>query len=170
MLVIGDYLIFVSLDLVVIVTMVQIFRHSPSLDMVQFALIMALAAKGFRTLGVARKEEGQGWTFLAILPMSAPPRQDSAAMIKQARMHGVGVKIVTGDNVAIARQISGQLWLGRDIQPAGVLFGSDGAGLAPDLGERVEKADGFAQVFPGYFPSINMPSCGPCKSAAILSA
>lgn len=113
-------------------------------------LVDGLAAKGFRTLGVARMDDDQNWTFLGILPMFDPPREDSAEMIRQARMHGVDVKMVTGDNVAIAREISGGLGLGRDIQPATDLFGEDGSSIVNDVGERVEQADGFAQVFPEH--------------------
>ncbi len=36
-----------------------------------------LAAKGYRTLGVARQDAGH-WTFLGILPLYDPPREDSA--------------------------------------------------------------------------------------------
>jgi len=36
------------------------------------------AAKGYRTLGVARAEDGGPWQFLGILPLFDPPREDSA--------------------------------------------------------------------------------------------
>jgi ATPase, P-type (transporting), HAD superfamily, subfamily IC len=79
--------------------------------------------------------------------MFDPPRIDSAQTIKEANEHGIHVKMVTGDNVAIARQIAGQLGLGKEIQPASNLLGSDGA-KALDAAEQIEKADGYAQVFP----------------------
>lgn len=110
-------------------------------------LVDEYAAKGFRTLGVARSDDGKNWTFLGILPMFDPPRDDSAQTIKEANEHGIAVKMVTGDNVAIARQIAGQLGLGQAIQPASNLLGADGA-KALDAAEQIEKADGYAQVFP----------------------
>lgn len=110
-------------------------------------LVDDFAAKGFRTLGVARSDDGKNWTFLGILPMFDPPRDDSAQTIKEANEHGIHVKMVTGDNVAIARQIAGQLGLGQAIQPASNLLGADGA-KALDAAEQIEKADGYAQVFP----------------------
>ena len=44
-----------------------------------------LAAKGYRTLGVARADNGDDWRFLGILPLYDPVREDSAATIADAR-------------------------------------------------------------------------------------
>jgi len=113
-------------------------------------LIDNLAAKGYRTLGVARSDDdGKTWTFLGILPLYDPPRDDSAQTIRKAGEQGITVKMVTGDNVAIAREISGQLGLGKNIQPANALFDGDGA-PPPDAATRIEQTDGFAQVFPEH--------------------
>jgi H+-transporting ATPase len=108
--------------------------------------VEAAAAKGFRTLGVARCDDGASWRFLGILPLYDPPRVDSRATIAAAREHGIDVKMVTGDNVAIAREISGQLGLGTNIQPAAAVLAAGDAGLAA----AVEGADGFAEVFPEH--------------------
>ena len=62
-----------------------------------------LAAKGYRTLGVARTDLAGKWELLGLLPMSDPPRDDSASTIATARRMGLQVRMVTGDNVAIAR-------------------------------------------------------------------
>jgi H+-transporting ATPase len=60
--------------------------------------------------------------------------------------------MVTGDNVAIARQISLELDMGANIQPATELFPSDVTkGQIPlDAAEKIDAADGFAQVFPEH--------------------
>ncbi len=116
-------------------------------------LIDDFAAKGYRTLGVARSDDGgDNWTFLGILPLFDPPREDSRETIRQAGEHGIEVKMVTGDNTAIAREIAGQLNLGTAIQPAGELFAqatADGH-LPSAVAKRIEDADGFAQVFPEH--------------------
>jgi H+-transporting ATPase len=111
-----------------------------------------LATKGFRTLGVARAEENGGWRFLGILPLYDPPREDSARTIRQAKQHGISIKMVTGDNVAIAREISGQLGLGKNIQSATELFkeGEVVSHLSSSAERQIEDADGFAQVFPEH--------------------
>ena len=81
-------------------------------------MINDFAAKGYRTLGVARADDDGSWQFLGILPLYDPPREDSAETIAQAQAHGIQVKMVTGDNLAIAREIAGQLGLGKNIYAA----------------------------------------------------
>ena len=115
-----------------------------------------LAAKGYRTLGIARAEMDGGWEFLGILPMYDPPREDSAATIAQAKEHGIQMKMLTGDNVAIGREIARQLGMGTNIQAADKLFGGEGETmhLSHDAVLKIEEADGFAQVFPEHKYSI----------------
>jgi H+-transporting ATPase len=109
------------------------------------------AARGFRTLGVARKPDGDTWRLLGILPLYDPPREDSAEMIQRAREHGIAVKMVTGDNLAIARETSRQLGLQANVLRADEVFsGNEGQSSSPRLDERIEKADGFAQVYPEH--------------------
>ena len=110
------------------------------------------AAKGYRTLGVARAEDHGPWKFLGILPLYDPPREDSAETISQAQAHGIEVKMVTGDNLAIGREIAGELGLGKHVYAADKLLktGKEIGQMATDAAEQVEKADGFAQVFPEH--------------------
>ena len=105
-----------------------------------------LAAKGFRTLGVARTDAQGKWKFLGLLPMSDPPRDDSASTIATARRMGLQVRMQTGDNIAIAREISRELKLGPKIAIASELF----AVGRPEESDKIEAADGFAQVFPEH--------------------
>jgi H+-transporting ATPase len=114
------------------------------------ALIDEHAAKGYRTLGVARMDEGRDWQFLGILPLFDPPRDDSAETIRKAEGYGIAMKMVTGDNAAIAREIAARLGLGKNIQPATALFNGEEGGAPADAAERIEAADGFAQVFPEH--------------------
>lgn len=111
-----------------------------------------LAKKGYRTLGVARADGPGPWRFLGILPLFDPPREDSAETIAQAERHGVQIKMVTGDNVAIAREISQRLGLGSHIELASRVFreGADVTHLDEDDMRSVERADGYAQVFPEH--------------------
>ncbi|MEJ2761414.1 MAG: plasma-membrane proton-efflux P-type ATPase, partial [Gammaproteobacteria bacterium] len=108
------------------------------------------ATKGFRTLGVARSDAGDKWTFLGVLPLFDPPREDSADTIGDAEEHGVNVKMVTGDNLAIAKEIAGKLKLGQNILVADELFGEKGGAPDDQTAGRVERSDGFAQVFPEH--------------------
>src|SRR5881394_2679234 len=112
--------------------------------------VASLASHGYRTIGVAVARSDDDWIFMGILPLLDPPRPDSKSTIARARAYGVKVKMVTGDNVAIARQIALELDMGANIQPATELFPGDVTkGQIPlDAAEKIEDADGFAQVFP----------------------
>ncbi|MFC1454272.1 plasma-membrane proton-efflux P-type ATPase [Verrucomicrobiota bacterium] len=111
--------------------------------------INEFAARGFRSLGVARMDAQDQWQFLGVLPLFDPPREDSKTTIAAARQMGMNVKMVTGDQLAIARETAGQLGLGANILSADG-FGSTLHHETPQLAESVEKADGFAQVFPEH--------------------
>ncbi|GAB4360632.1 MAG: plasma-membrane proton-efflux P-type ATPase [Methylohalobius crimeensis] len=114
-------------------------------------VVDGFAERGYRALGVARKEgDDTDWTFLGILSLYDPPREDSAETIARAREYGVRVKMVTGDNTAIARQIAAKLGLGSHILWGDALPPRDERGdrrIGPDA---VENADGFAEVFPEH--------------------
>ena len=111
--------------------------------------VNAFAVRGFRSLGVARTDEQDHWQFLGVLPLSDPPREDSKATIATAKEMGVRVKMVTGDQVAIGKEIAALVGLGANILDAS-LFAGTNPQQAAQLDEAIEKADGFAQVFPEH--------------------
>lgn len=111
--------------------------------------ITTFAARGFRSLGVARSDGAEGWRFLGVIPLYDPPREDSRKTIESAVQMGVRVKMVTGDQLAIAREIAGQLGLGKNIVDAG-LFSRPEHHQTGLLAAAIEQADGFAQVFPEH--------------------
>jgi len=115
-------------------------------------LVNGLAVKGMRALGAARRDAGGEWTFLGILPLMDPPRTDSKQTIDEARELGVVVKMVTGDDVAIARTISGELGMGVNVQLATSLFAADSVNgsLPAGAAAKIVQADGFARVFPEH--------------------
>ena len=107
------------------------------------------AGRGFRSLGVARADQENKWQFVGVLPLFDPPRDQAKATIASARQMGVKVKMVTGDQIAIARETSRQLGLGTNILDASG-FGDMKAHETAQAAEAIEKADGFAQVFPEH--------------------
>lgn len=107
------------------------------------------ARRGFRSLAVAATDDAGNWRFQGVVPLFDPLREDSRATVDAAREMGIGVKMLTGDQIAIAREISGQLDLGSNIMDAGVLAGS-GTDKDSQLAGAIEKADGFAQVYPEH--------------------
>ena len=107
------------------------------------------AARGFRSLGVARADQKGKWQFVGVLPLFDPPREEAKATIATARQMGVKVKMLTGDQLAIARETAGKLGLGTNILDASG-FGDTKHHETAQLAESIEKADGFAQVFPEH--------------------
>jgi soluble P-type ATPase len=100
-------------------------------------------------LGVARAEGDGKWQFPGALPLFDPPRDDAKATIATARQMGVSVKMVTGDALAIARETAKKLGMGTNILDASG-FGDTKRHEMAALAESIEKADGFAQVFPEH--------------------
>lgn len=111
--------------------------------------VQEFAAKGYRSLGVARAEGDGPWQFRGVLPLFDPPREDAKATIATARRMRVAVKMVTGDQLAIALETAKRLDMGTSILDAGGL-GDVKRQETAEVAESVEKADGFAQVFPEH--------------------
>ncbi len=113
------------------------------------AAIDTFAARGYRSLGVARSSDGEVWQLLGVLSLYDPPRRDSKTTIEAARAMGVKVMMVTGDQLPIAKETARTLGLGPDILDAS-LFGDVKTHQSAKLSEAIEHADGFAQVFPEH--------------------
>ena len=117
------------------------------------AAVTDLAARGMRALGVAESADGgKSWRLLGILALQDPPRDDSKETIEKAKEHGLQVKMVTGDDVAIGREISRQLGIGTHLIAAADLFTKDMNmdHLPARIAQCVERADGFGRVFPEH--------------------
>lgn len=109
------------------------------------------ALKGYRALGIAKTNEAGRWVFLGILSLFDPPREDAATTIQEAKEHGVDIKMVTGDNIAIAKQTAGELGLGQNILLADqIIKAKDNDDIMHTVSQAAERADGFAQVFPEH--------------------
>ncbi|SFK64277.1 plasma-membrane proton-efflux P-type ATPase [Methylocapsa palsarum] len=111
--------------------------------------IDGFAVRGFRSLGVARADGDGQWQFLGVLPLFDPPREDAKATIAMARQMGVKVMMVTGDALAIAEETAKKLAMGANILDARSL-GDEKQQESAAKALTIEKADGFAQVFPEH--------------------
>lgn len=107
------------------------------------------ASRGYRSIGVARADDDDQWRFLGVIPLYDPPRDDSKETIDQAERLGIEVKMVTGDQLAIARQISSQVGLGTNIRQADVFDNFDEREI-DGLYDVIENSDGFSQVYPEH--------------------
>ncbi|CAH2061225.1 unnamed protein product [Thlaspi arvense] len=125
-----------------------------------YAVIDKFAERGLRSLAVARQDvpekkkdaSGDPWQFVGLLPLFDPPRHDSAETIRRALNLGVNVKMITGDQLAIGKETGRRLGMGTNMYHSSALLGQD---KDPSLGalpvdELIEKADGFAGVFPEH--------------------
>nr|BAC77532.1 plasma membrane H+-ATPase [Sesbania rostrata] len=124
------------------------------------AVIDKFAERGLRSLAVAyqevpdgRKESAGGpWQFIGLMPLFDPPRHDSAETIRRALNLGVNVKMITGDQLAIGKETGRRLGMGTNMYPSSALLGQDKdeSIAALPIDELIEKADGFAGVFPEH--------------------
>jgi H+-transporting ATPase len=85
-----------------------------------------LAGRGFRTLAVGRQRPDTPFELIGLIPFYDPPREESQQVIADMRAHGVEVKMVTGDNLAIAREIAGLLGLKPRSMSSAQLSGAAG--------------------------------------------
>ena len=112
-----------------------------------------------------RKREGP-WQFLGVLPLFDPPREDSKTTIATAQQMGIKVKMVTGDQVAIAKEIAGQLGLGTNILDAERVRRHAASRDRPAGGIHRERRT----ASPRSSPSTSTTSWTSCSSAATSSA
>ncbi|MCE7698294.1 MAG: plasma-membrane proton-efflux P-type ATPase [Methanobacterium paludis] len=108
--------------------------------------VKELAKKGYRSLGVSKTDANGKWHYVGVIALYDPPREDSAETIRTAQSLGVDVKMVTGDHIAIAKEISREVDLGTKIALPSEFIDK------PDRNAKhiIEDADGFAQVFPEH--------------------
>ncbi len=109
-------------------------------------IISTFASKGHRALGIIKSTEEGTWQFVGLLAIYDPPREDSAETIKTAQTMGLSVKMVTGDHIAIAKQIAQEVNLGTNIIPASSFINK----TDNETKDIIDNADGFAQVFPEH--------------------
>ncbi|MFG1389602.1 plasma-membrane proton-efflux P-type ATPase [Acidiplasma aeolicum] len=99
-----------------------------------------LASGGYRVIAVAISNDKKTYNFVGLIPLFDPLRPDTKEMINTAENMGIKIKMVTGDNIAIAREI------GRQISLTGSAINS--SDLPKINSSEIEKIDIFAQVFP----------------------
>ncbi|PSS26393.1 Plasma membrane ATPase [Actinidia chinensis var. chinensis] len=124
------------------------------------SIIDRFGDRGLQSLGVASQEVPAGnkdspggpWEFAALLPLFDPPRHDSAETIQRALDLGVSVKMITGDQLAIAKETGRRLGMGVNMYLSSSLLSDtkDGDIATLPIDELIEKADGFAGVFPEH--------------------
>ncbi|XP_052292088.1 LOW QUALITY PROTEIN: ATPase 11, plasma membrane-type [Citrus sinensis] len=128
-------------------------------------IIDKFAECGLRSLAVAwqvinlcrkrgtKDNPGGPWEFVGLLPLFDPPHHDSAETISRALDVGVNVnKMITGDQIAIAKETGRKLGMGTNMYLSSSLLreSKDETNSALPIDELIEKADGFAGLFPEH--------------------
>jgi len=110
------------------------------------ARVSESALKGYRTLAVARGPESGTPTLTGLVTLYDPPRPDAKQLIAELHGLGVAVKMLTGDALAVAREIARGVGLPNILRVADLKAASAGAGK--DVVDLLGRADGFAEVYP----------------------
>ena len=111
------------------------------------AAVARLSERGLRAVAVAAGDGGEGGgslELLGLLGLSDPPRADAAELVGRMRDLGIRPLMLTGDDVAIAREVAGEVGIGRRVRRAGELRELPAA----EQLALVEDSDGFAEVLP----------------------
>lgn len=118
--------------------------------------VNALNSEGFRVIAVAVKElpvgqvacglqDERDLTLVGYIAFLDPPKETAGRAIAALAAHGVQVKVLTGDNEIVTRNICRQV--GLSAEP--VLLGNQLESLTPaQLSDAVEKVQVFAKLSP----------------------
>ncbi|MBI5221815.1 MAG: magnesium-translocating P-type ATPase [Candidatus Magasanikbacteria bacterium] len=121
-----------------------------------------LNSEGFRVVAVAYKEvpnghrhyskkDETGLTLLGFLAFLDPPKQTAAAAISELNKFGIKIKILTGDNEIVTRNIVGQV----GIPVEKIILGHDLDKMDDkELSLAVERTDVFAKLTPFHKEKI----------------
>ncbi|HYA22156.1 MAG TPA: plasma-membrane proton-efflux P-type ATPase [Thermoproteota archaeon] len=108
-------------------------------------IVEDLSGKGYRVIAVAKGTTEDEMRLVGVAGLYDTPRPDSARLVRELRDLGISVKMLTGDALPIAKEVSKQLGLGNNIT------------RAPDLrnvaeeqktSQIIEESDGFAEIYP----------------------
>ena len=115
-------------------------------------IIVEKAERGLRVVGVASSfDDGKSWTLLGYISLLDPPRHDTAHTIAEAQAQGIDVKMITGDQRAIAIETARRLELGTNILGSDIWSETNALiAKAGGLGKLAEECNGFASVFPEH--------------------
>ncbi len=109
--------------------------------------VESLASKGYRSLAVAVKtSQVEPVKIIGIIPFLDPPRKDSVEAIEKIRQMGINIKMLTGDNQDIAKEIAKMLKIGINILPISKMR----------TGNRVEEQTILAKIIiEGIYKKLN---------------
>ncbi len=105
--------------------------------------VASFAKRGFRTIAVAIRHRGGRWLIIGLIALYDAPRHDARSLIREMHDLGISVKMLTGDNVAVADQISREVGIGGNIISMDKALPGE-----RDLENEIIRSDGFANIYP----------------------
>jgi Mg2+-importing ATPase len=107
--------------------------------------VVAVATRRVNRAGNPTPADEADLSFVGLLVFLDPPKKDAAAALRRLAGLAISVKIVTGDNAAVAVKVCHDLGLDQ----GGAMTGADVAGLDDDqLAAAIVKTTVFARVSP----------------------
>lgn len=110
------------------------------------AQVSEAALKGYRTLAVARGPETDTLELIGLVSLYDPPRPDAKQLIAELRGHGISVKMLSGDALAVATEIGQDIGLCNIRSVADLKAASNRANH--NMAGLIAEVDGFAEVYP----------------------
>jgi Mg2+-importing ATPase len=109
--------------------------------------VLAVATKELPTKQACSKDDESGLVLKGYVAFLDPPKASAAHAIEALHKHGVGVKILTGDNQLISRKVCGDVGLSADP----MLLGADVEKMSDqELTEAASKTTLFARLSPAH--------------------
>ena len=102
------------------------------------------SSSGFRSIAVAKASKGR-WQFAGIIALSDRLKPDAPKFIREIISLGIIPKMLTGDNIAVAKQIASELGLGKEV--------IDASSFDKLSESEMPKVASAADVFAGIYPS-----------------
>jgi len=110
------------------------------------SLVNNFATKGYKTIAVSVSKNDQT-SIIGLVALQDIPQEDARITIKNLTDLGISVKMLTGDALPIAKEIAGQVGLGKNILKA-----PDFKKIFEESPQKAmklaENADGFAEIYP----------------------
>lgn len=105
-------------DWLIIIKILDKATNKAEIEQIVEQKINEFAESGYRTLGVGKvngEDENAPWEMQGLISLFDPPRDDTRDTIQKAMGLGIVVKMLTGDQQAIAKETARRLGMGTHI-------------------------------------------------------
>jgi len=100
------------------------------------------ARHGYRSIAVSISKDNDKMSFAGIAALHDPPAADSRELVEKLKQMGVSVTMLTGDAIAVAKEIGDEVGIGDKFINASQMD------TIKNLGEELFYKSGVAQVYP----------------------